>query len=350
MSKVVTPPAPFAGRRRFVFGLGILTLLLASAVPGPPARGAEARRYSIAFANLTEEPGVLLEGTGFTGRDVRESFVLAARLLPVDLVLYDNGRDPQKALANADDAIRRKVDLYVQYHHDAATNARIGQRLQAAKIPVVAINYPVPGAPLYTLDNAAAGLIAGEALGDFGLSTWRGTSVLAVLIGNLGARDDRVPERVQGVVEGLRRRLPGIKTVPLDTRGNPAQIGPLLGRLVAGQPGAKLLIAATDDTSALAAKAALETAGRLADAAIVSHGVDRSIHGGMNDRKELDPSNRGSVVIGSVAFYLDRLGYDVLPLALRVLHGESVPPRTLTKHKLITTANVFVEYPPYDMQ
>ena len=190
----------------------------------------------------------------------------------------------------------------------------------------------MPGAPLYTLDNAAAGLIAGEALGDFGLSTWRGASVLAVVIGNLGARDDRVPERVQGVIEGLRRRLPGIKT------------------LVAGQPGAKLLIAATDDTSALAAKAALETAGRLADAAIVSHGVDRSIHGGMNDRKELDPSNRGSVVIGSVAFYLDRLGYDVLPLALRVLHGEPVPPRTLTKHKLITTANVFVEYPPYDMQ
>ena len=323
MFKVLTPPAPFAGRRRCVLRLGILARLLASAVPGPPARGAEARRYSIAFANLTEEPGVLLEGTGFTGRDVRESFVLAARLLPVDLVLYDNGRDPQKALANADDAIRRKVDLYVQYHHDAATNALIGQRLQAAKIPVVAINDPVPGAPLYTLDNAAAGVLAGEALGDFGLSTWRGASVLAVVIGNIGARDDR---------------------------GNPAQIGPLLGRLVAGQPGAKLLIAATDDTSALAAKAALETAGRLADAAIVSHGVDRSIHGGMNDRKELDPSNRGSVVIGSVAFYLDRLGYDVLPLALRVLHGEPVPPRTLTKHKLITTANVFVEYPPYDMQ
>ena len=87
MFKVLTPPAPFAGRRRSVLRLGILALLLASALPAPPARGAEARRYAIAFANLTEEPGVLLEGTGFTGRDVRESFVLAARLLPVDLVL-----------------------------------------------------------------------------------------------------------------------------------------------------------------------------------------------------------------------------------------------------------------------
>jgi hypothetical protein len=46
------------------------------------------RRYTIAVANRTEEPGVTIEGTGFTGRDVRESFVLAARALGVDLVFY----------------------------------------------------------------------------------------------------------------------------------------------------------------------------------------------------------------------------------------------------------------------
>jgi len=54
-------------------------------------------------------------------------------------------------------------------------------------------------------------------------------------------------------------------------------------------------------------------------------------------------------VLGSVAFYLDRMGYQVLPLALRILRGEAVPARTATPHKLITPANVFAEYPPYDM-
>ena len=68
-------------------------LLAASAVAQPPAPDAQERRYTIAFANLTEEAGVTLEGTGFTGREVRESFQLAARLLPVDLVLYENRRD-----------------------------------------------------------------------------------------------------------------------------------------------------------------------------------------------------------------------------------------------------------------
>jgi ribose transport system substrate-binding protein len=345
----VTPPAPSRGRRRFSLWPPLVALLVASAVPGPAAPDGPVRRYTIAFANLTDEPGVTFEGTGFTGREVRESFVLAARLLPVDLVLYDNRRDPTTALDNAADAIRRKVDLYIQYHHDATTNAAIGARLHAASIPVLAINFPVPDAPLYTADNTAAGRIAGEALGEFAARAWRDSPVLAVVVGNVGARDDRAPERVQGVVDGLTRARPATRIVTLDTRGDPARASELLGRLVAGQPGRKLLIAALDDASALAAKSALEAAGRLADGAIVGHGVDRSIHGGVSERKEIDPSNRGSIVIGSVAFYLDRYGYDVLPLAVRMLRGEPVPPRTVTRHKLITAANVFVEYPPYDM-
>ena len=105
----------------------------------------------------------------------------------------------------------------------------------------------------------------------------------------------------------------------------------------------------SSDLTALAVKGAVESAGRVQDTAIVSHGVDRTIHGGMNDRKELDPANRASIVIGSVAFYLDRLGYEVLPLAMRMVRGETLPARVTTRHTLVTAANVFIEYPPYDM-
>ncbi len=170
-----------------------------------------------------------------------------------------------------------------------------------------------------------------------------------MLLGHLGDQASRIPERAGGVTEGLKRHLPAIRVTPLDTQGNPAQVGPLLGKLLAAQPTVKLLVAAMDDTTALLAKAALEAAGRVPDAAIVSHGADRSMHGGVNDRKEIDPTNRGSIVIGSVAFYLDRYGYEILPLALRMLRGEPVPPRTVTPHRLITAANVWREYPPYDM-
>ena len=338
-------PALREGRRRFC--LAVLGGASAALLPRA-ARGQE-QRYTVAFANLTEEPGVTLEGTGFTGPEVRASFALAGRRFPMDLVYYDNARDPRKALANAEDAVARKVQLYIQYFADPDTNAAVAVRLKAAGIPVLAVNHAVSGAPLYTVDNLAAGRIAGDALGQVAARAWRGQPTVAMIVGPVEAKAERVPERVQGVTEGLRARLPAVKPVTLDTQGNPSRVGALLGKYLAAHPSGKVLVAATDDATALAAKTALEQGGRSADAAIVSHGVDRTIHGGINDKKEIDPANRGSIVIGSVAFFLDRYGYDVLPLALRMLRGEPVPPRTVTRHLLITAANVFVEYPPYDM-
>jgi ribose transport system substrate-binding protein len=339
------PPARISERRR----TAVLSVLVITAVLAALNAGAADRRYTIAFANLTEEPGASLEGTGFTGREIRDSFVLAARGLPVDLLFYDNRRDVRAALDNAADAARRRVDLFVEYFNEPSANDAIARTLREARIPVLAINYPVGDAPLYTADNAAAGRIGGDALVDFAARSWRGLNVVGVVVGPVGARQERLAERVRGVSEGLRGRQP-IRIVQLDTQGNPATVAALVGKLVATQPNTKFLIAALDDTTALAAKSALEGAGRVADGAIVSFGCDRSIHGGASDRKEIDPSNRGSIVVGSVAFYLDRYGYDVLPLALRLLRGEPVPPRTTTTHRLITAANVFKEYPPYDMQ
>ena len=50
-----------------------------------------------------------------------------------------------------------------------------------------------------------------------------------------------------------------------------------------------------------------------------------SIHGGCGRPKRSSiPSNRGSIVLGSVAYYMDRYGYDVLPLALKMLRGETL--------------------------
>src|SRR5262249_33744657 len=248
------------------------------------------------------------------------------------------------------DAIRRKVDLYIQYFPSPSVNKDVAEMLHSAGIPVLAFNDPVPGAPLYGIDNRAAGQVAGEALARFAAGAWKGQPTIAVIVGNLADQPGGVAERAQGAREALSRLLPAARIVALDTRGNPGQVTALLGKAVAAHPNTRILVAAMDDATALAAKAALESAGRTADGAIVGSGSDRSVHGGLSDKKEIDPNNRGSVGIGSVAFFLDRAGYAVLPLALRMLRGETVPARTVTPHVLITAANVWREYPPYDMQ
>ncbi len=321
--------------------LAALAICLIVAGAASASSGPE-RRYKIGFANLTEEPDATLEATGFTGAQVRESFELAARLLPVDLVLYDNRRDARRVVANAEAAVAAKVDLLIEYSDDAAANAAVAERLKTAGIPVLAINYPVPGAALYTADNVEAGRIAGEGLAEFAKQNWPGQKMVGVLAGNWSRRDDRVSARANGVREALLRSLPGLKITQVEAAD--------VGRFASSNPNVKLLVAAMSDPVALAAKQALEAVGRALDAVIVSQGLDPSIHGNQNDKREIDPHNRGSIILGSVAFYLDRYGYDVLPLTLRMLRGERVPPRTVTRHLFVTAANVWREYPPTDMQ
>src|SRR5258708_1388342 len=125
-----TPAIPRGRRRRRVRGpLWIVVAAVAVILIGigPPASAQ--RRWVVAFANLTEEPGVTLEGTGFTGPEVRESFTLAARPYPIDLVFYDNHRDDVRAVANAEAAIVRRVALSRQYQPGAPPNATLPPQL-----------------------------------------------------------------------------------------------------------------------------------------------------------------------------------------------------------------------------
>jgi len=330
------------GLRRRLFLAG----LLACAVSRSRAEG---RRYRIALANLDETPGVTLEGLGFTGTELRRSFELAARTLPVEMVYFDNASDSTRAVANAEAAIAARVDLLIEYNGDADANAEIARRLAVASIPALALVDPLPGAPLYGPDNRAAGLIAGRALSAFALETWPNEQVRGVLIGDLADLGPAISDRVQGITEGVHEALPSLNLAPLDTGGQSVRADALLAKFLQTQRGQRVLIATLDDLAAVYAKNAIEMNRRQSDCIIVSQGLDRNIHGSASEKKEIDPNNRGSVVLGSVAYYMDRYGYDVLPLALRLLAGEPLPPRTVTEHMLVTAANVFREYPPSDM-
>jgi ribose transport system substrate-binding protein len=326
-----------------------LNLAAATALTAHRRAVAQQRRFTIGFANLTDDPGARLEGLGFTGEDVRSSFVFGARGLPIELVLYDNARERAKAIANAEDAVRRKVDLYIQYCDDQAANEEVARRMAAARIPVLAVNAPVGDAPLYAADNREAGRVAGDALGKFALTTWRGRLHAAAILGAVTDPSNAAQARIAGITDGLRPHLPDVVPVRLDSAGNFLDAQAQLRRFLAKETGAMALVATLDDTTALAAKLAAETAGRVPDTVIVSQGCDPSVHGGTSANKVIDPNNRNSIVLGSVAYFLDRYGSEILPLALKMLRGEHVPPRSFTGHVLVTAKNVFKIYPPIDM-
>jgi ribose transport system substrate-binding protein len=290
------PVTTFQMKRRHFLLATLATILskrIASAGP---------ERFRVAFANLNEEPGTRIDGLGFTGSEIRRSFELASRSLPVDMTYYDNGGDGNKALANAKDAVASKVDLLIEYNSDARTNVEIGRMLETARIPLLAVNYSVPGAPLYTADNIGAGRIAGQALGKFAKENWSDQTLVAVILGDVSDPSAAVTARIQGVTEGLRQELPDLSLVRLDSAGHSVRAASVLSKFLAAQTRRRVLVATLDDASALAAKSAVEAAGRISDCVIVSQGADRSIHGGASEKKEIDPANRGSVVLGSVAY------------------------------------------------
>jgi len=278
---------------------------------------------------------------------VRGGFALAARRMPLDLVFYDNMLDRAKALANAREAALLRVDAYVLYGWDEALNTEIARPLKDAGIPVLAIGRRVPGAPLYAPNDEGAGRIAGDTLARFAAANWAGQNVAAVILGPPAQRTNRLEERIAGIAAGLRPAATA--PVRLDSGGDPFRADAALRGFLGSHGGQKVLVAALDDASALAAKAAADASSRASDVAIVGQGCDRSVHGNASERKELDPANRGSIVLGSVAFFLDRWGYDALPLALALATGHPVAPVTRTQHKLITPANAFVVYPPIDI-
>ncbi len=267
----------------------------------------------------------------------------------MDLIYYDNAGDADRAIANADEAAGRKVDLLIEYNPETSANMEIAQRMKAAGIPVLAINYPVGDAPLYTCDHFAAGAIAGRALGAFARDAWPGETPLAVIAGDIGDPGEAVTRRVEGIVDGLHGDLPGAVPAQLDNGGQPRRTESIVAKFLAQYPRRKVVIAALDDATALSARDGVQVAVRSYDCIIAGQGLDRGMHGGASEKKEIDPTNRASVVLGSVAYFMDRYGYDVLPLALRMLNGETPPERTVTKHILVTAKNVFQEYPPTDM-
>src|SRR4051794_3382409 len=99
-------PRPVLRRRPLLAGL------LGCALQ--PAFGAD-RRYRVALGNLDESPGATLEGLGFTGAELRRSFELAARTLPVEMLYFDNAGDRARATANAEAAVAAGIDLLIEY-------------------------------------------------------------------------------------------------------------------------------------------------------------------------------------------------------------------------------------------
>lgn len=268
---------------------------------------------------------------------VEDSVKRAAAKNQIDAIVLDNRYGAKAAIRNAQQFIQERVDLVIEFQTHEKTASLISSMFRAAEIPLIAVEIPHPGAVFYGIDNYRVGMTAGRTLAKWAKAKWNGEADELLLL-ELEAAGSLPHLRLSGAEAGLRQLLPSIKSVhPIDTRGEFARSFETIRKRLRFARPAKTLLVGVNDPAALGALRAFEEAGRSELCAVVGLGAIPEA------RAEL--RRPGTRLIGSVAFFPERYGEDLIQLALDLLRRRTVPAAVFAEHELLTPQNVDRFYP-----
>jgi ribose transport system substrate-binding protein len=229
--------------------------------------------------------------------------------------------------------------LVIEFQTDEKFGSAIMEVFNQAKIPVIAIDIPMPGATFFGANNHRAGRLGGEAAGRYAKEHWSG-KVDKILSLELPQSGDLPAQRMKGQIDGVRSLVdvPDEDVIHLDSKNTLEEARRVVSNTLGTIPDAHhLIVVCINDGTALGAIAALESARRQQDAIVVSQNADPTA------RAEL--RRPGTILLGSVAYFPEKYGDHLIPLALKRLQGQTVPEKNYVDHVLITRENVDQYYP-----
>ncbi|HEV2514339.1 MAG TPA: sugar ABC transporter substrate-binding protein [Devosia sp.] len=331
---------------------GLQGSLAATAVQNAPSAGTPAADVAadLGFGNPT--PALCAGKTYTIGYDVFSDVqefaaamtgdmkAVASALGCVEFVVLTDNVDPATALSNVKTFVERKVDGVVLFQVVASAQKGIMDTLDAAGIPAIAVAVPAPGAPFMSIEDQESGRIAGRNLADSLVAAGKADTAV-LLLGEFPAGGDAVLARANGVLEGLREKLPNFpdsQVVRVDG-GASADSGYTAAISVLSKLPADSAIAVTavnDDVVAGLARA-LQTNGRTENVYVAGMGV-------------VAPSGAKFVCasplyVGGVAFYPENWGKYIVPAILAKIQGKDLPEVTYLPQQWASKADVVAAYP-----
>ncbi len=263
--------------------------------------------------------------------EVTRSLRDAAAATGVELIELDNRYDAATAVKNAEEFIRSRVDLIIEFNVEQEVAPVIGDKIAAANIPLIAIDIPHPNATYFGVDNYRVGLQAGEVLGKHALEQWD-KHVDWVIGLDLPEAGPLVQSRVSGAFDAIRTALPDLPVetfVKLDGRGMRERSRKLIIEFLQRHPKDKrILIAAATDTSALGAVDGARETRRQRQIAVVGQDC---IAEALEEMKKPN-----SPLIASVSHEISSYGPNLMQLGLALVKGQTVPPYNYVTHRLVT--------------
>jgi ribose transport system substrate-binding protein len=305
----------------------------ASNAPGTStASSTGGKRYKIGFANLANIP--------FAVR-VREGIERAAKQAGnIDLVEADNELNGATALVNAKSFVTQEVDGVIEFQTDEKFGPAIMDLFKPKKIPVIAIDIPMPGATFFGVNNRPAGRMAGEGLGRWIKQHWD-SKVDALIMLELPQSGPVPAQRLAGEREGLESivgKIPESSVKHLDSKNTTEMANRLIRDGLSTLPQVHhIAIVCINDDTAVGAINAARAVGRENDIAVTA--VDGSEVGRREIRKPNSPHK------GSTASFPEKYGDKIIPAMLKLLKGEKLPPVLYTDHVFLTRENVDKYYP-----
>jgi ribose transport system substrate-binding protein len=284
--------------------------------------------------------GYAAQGTDYHfSKDVSTSLQRAAAAQGLELICLDNRYSAKIAQRNADVLVREKVDLVIEFQTDEHVAPIVAAKYRAAGIPMIALEIPHPGATYFGANNYEAGLIGGRHLGRWAKLQRCGDADEIVLI-TLDRAGSLPRMRLTGMLVGMREACSQLETTKvsyLDGDGKLGESFEAMRRYLRTCRAKRLLIGAINDPSALGALRAMQEAGRQETCAIMGHNASPE------GRAELrEPGTR---LIGSVAYFPEKYGAEIVAVALDILNRRTVPPAVFVRHQLVTPENVDHIYP-----
>jgi ribose transport system substrate-binding protein len=284
--------------------------------------------------------GYAAQGTDYQfSKEVSAGLQRAAAAEGVELISVDNRYNPKIAQRNADVLVRENVDLVIEFQTDEQIAPIVATKYREANIPMIAIEIPHPGATYFGANNYEAGLIGGRYLGRWARQRWHGEVDEIVLIAL--KRAGSLPQmRLTGMLVGMKEaclHLEHCRVTYLDGDGVLGDSFEAVRKHLRSTRSGRIVVGAINDPSALGALRAFQEAGRTDSCAIVGHNAS------LEGRAEL--RQPGTRLLGSVAYFPEKYGDQILRVALDILHRRPVPPAVFVKHQMVTPENVNHIYP-----
>jgi ribose transport system substrate-binding protein len=271
--------------------------------------------------------------------DVEESVKAVAKKHNVEVLTCDSALDAQKAIDCAAKFKTQGVQGIANFQQDATASPRVCAA--GPDVPTVAIDIPQkPCMKVYFgADNYKAGVVVGEALGEFAKSEWN-CEIDAVVSINAPVNDLLIV-REKGELDGIKKACPDFKLVKVKptTTTTDATIQPFTDTLTKLPGMHRLLVVGINDDLIIGAIKGAVSSGRAGDIYVGGNGADPT------SVPYICGENSFKNWVADSGYFPERYGEYVIPVLLDLIAGKPQPESVYMEHAAVTKETIGKYYP-----